>query len=144
MEIKMAFIYEKIREEDKEWVDFGRFKGLWHPQSGSYHFSSWTVDKERKMALVSIQSIGRLGEDAYVTEAKGFFYQGAYINFTVLYDEIDDTSSNEPIARWYNASFSFPLEVSEQENQIKELIREAMTVYAQRGWLAGSKHILEF
>ena len=140
----MAFVYEEIREEDKEWVDFGRFKGLWLPPSGTYRFSSWTVDRERMMGLVGVQSIGRLSEDPYITEAKGFFYKGSYIDFTILYDEIHDESSNQSISHWYNPDFSFPPELNVQESQIKNFIKEAIAAYAQRGWLSGSKYIIEF
>jgi hypothetical protein len=139
----MAFIYEKIREEDKEWVDFGRFKGIrnesYNPSSNAY----WTVDRTNQMALVFVSSQGRPVEDEYVIEAGGFYYQGKFVNFTIRYNELKGIEKHY-VAKWHNAHLDFTDETEEEKSQIVQKIKEALTEYSKSSAYDEHRAIFDF
>jgi hypothetical protein len=139
----MAFVYESIKEEDKSWVDFSRFKGLRNNKAFEvYSFSMWTVDREKDMALTAIDCGGRLGEDDYELWAFGFYYQGKYISFTVRYQEINK-AENSYTERWYLPYFWFDDETEEQRIEIIKVIREALIAFIHRN-LSKQNYLIEF
>ena len=119
----MAFVYEKIREEDKEWVDFGQFKGIWRNPI----FSKWLVDRDNLSALILMDKGGRLGEDDYEVHACGFYKNKTYVNFTLNYQETKE--NGQRVGRWYEPLFSNQYESEHQKQEFLNYIREAFLVY---------------
>lgn len=127
----MAFIYEKIREEDKEWVDFGRFKGMRNEPYAIGVSSRWTLDKDAEMALVFAGSQGRIPEDDYVINACGFYYKGAYINFTIRQIKTEKSLTQQNSIKWFHPCFEFTNEVEHEQQIIVNAIKEALKIYSQ-------------
>ena len=127
----MAFVYEKIREEDKEWVDFGLFKGMNSEPYAIGVSSRWTVDKDAGMALIFAGSQGRIPEDDYVINACGFYYKGAYINFTIRQIKTEKPLTQENEIKWFNPSFEFVNQAKDEQQIVIGAIKEALKIYSQ-------------
>ena len=140
----MAFVYENMTEKDKKWLDFSQFKGLvlGKPYSSVGAFRRWTIDRDRGMALVFIDCIGRVGGDGYEINGCGFYYQGRYINFTIRYTEIDKGETYT--AKWFDANFNFTDENEEKKIEIIKFIKEALIAYTRRGSLSHLECVIDF
>ncbi len=138
----MAFIYEKIREEDKEWVDFGRFKGMNDEAYEFYPLGFWTVDKVQKVALIVVNSFGRPWEEGYEVNGCGFFYKGQYVNFTILKAEYK--TNEHYVTKWYEPHFGFKNETEEQKLAVIKIIKEALTEYSKSSAYDEKNAVFEF
>ena len=136
----MTFVYEDIKEEDKKWVNFSKFKGIWNSTLGTYY--SWSVDRDEEMALVGIDSGGRLGEDEYTVEAYGFYYKGHYINWTIRHTKYQDENGKTQ-KKWYSANIPIPDDLTSQSEIIIKSIKEAFLAYEEID-LANTYIVVEF
>jgi hypothetical protein len=125
----MAFVYEKIRDEDKEWVDFGRFKDYRNKPYIVSKYSSWTVDREEKAALVIVSGNGARPEDVeYETLVCGLYMKGYYVNFDISYKDYKNPSGTYT-RNWFNLAFNT---VSEEQNaEVVLTIKEALVEYSK-------------
>lgn len=123
----MAFVYEKIRDEDKEWVDFEKFKGIWR-EGGPFY--KWSVDREKSIGLVAIDSSGRADEEEYVFSAYGLYYRGEYLNWRLKYSRFkaDDGKCYE---KWFEPTCNIPESLRSETEFIKQVFKESFLTYQE-------------
>jgi hypothetical protein len=135
----MAFIYEKISEEDKARVDWSQFK-IWPGLGQIMHLppTFWAVDRQRSAFLFHMIGWGRDGEHPPVD---GLVWKGAFVRMEVILDaKVNDFGEVEVL---YDVlTMDLPGEIEHERPQIMEAIREAADPFTRAGrtstrWFAG-------
>ena len=136
----MAFVYEKIREEDKEWVDFERFKDFKGNSFIANRFTKWVVDRDNKTALIPVDSFGTQKEEGYEIWFFGFLSNQKYINLSVKHKEIKEPD-NSSIQKWYD--FSFEPQINTVDDLFVQKLKEAFIAFIKRNRINAFNYLLE-
>ncbi len=136
----MAFVYEKISESDREWINsFGIISmSTGEPIMTPY----WAIDREREVFLVSIGG----GQGFYTSEAPQYFAMvwGKNLIKLATFSEGDGKISSGVKMRWKITQIDAPESLLNVKGELIELIKEAIGALGIAGRNCVSKTDFEY
>jgi hypothetical protein len=119
----MAFVNELISEEDKQKIDWTKFKA-W-PFSDSHRPWKWTVDRERDVFLVMLCGRGREGEHP---EVYALSWKGHFIRFEAESGGKGMFSTGVDMF-WKIIKIDIPEKLKHRREEILEILKEAIDAH---------------
>jgi len=119
----MAFVNELISEEDKQKIDWTKFKA--YPYSNPHSPWKWTVDKDRDVFLVMLCGQGREEEHP---EVYALSWKGVIIRFEAERDCKGMFVSGVDMF-WHIFNIEVPLHFEDQRQEILGVLKEAIDAH---------------
>ena len=124
----MAFVNEKIPEEEKEKFEFPVFT---ETDGSKPTLWKWTIDKERDAFLVITDKEGGGYQGTPETCHFALSWRGNFINFIGELQFLGNSRSEQSIS-WKVSKLVISSEIKNRHDEVFELIRESLDVM---GWL---------
>lgn len=121
----MAFICEKIKEEDREYFDSIGFKNISNKPSEAVW---WSIDRENDIILIC-----RGGVPKEIFWGFQLYLDGNFINMIVFKRTEGDRFSYDLRINWLINEIKVPKELLKKEYDIKKIVEEAFMSYGMRG-----------
>lgn len=121
----MAFVCEKIREEDREYFEsIGFTQILGEPSKALW----WAIDKDREIILIS-----RGGMIGVQYKEFQMYFEKELVNIRTIEKNQGDRFENNLYIKWVINKIVIPLTLKGKETELKKAIKEAFLQYGTKG-----------